>query len=561
MEILSAKNLSFTYPGEDTPALSNINFSVSEGEFVAVCGATGSGKSTLLSLLKREVAPMGKMTGEIFYRSTPLSSMNHKDSAFKIGYVTQRPEQQIVTDKVWHELSFALENMGLPSDEIRRRVAEVACFFGIEDLFDRRTDELSGGQKQLLNLAAVVVTRPDILILDEPTAQLDPIAASDFITMLKKLHRELSMTIIIAEHRLEEIIPASDSLLVMEGGRIIVFGKTRTIPASLRTNPRMLLGMPAAVRIYSELAVDGEDKDVACPLTVREGRDYILNNFRQDIKVRKVPEYTHKKDEALSFRDVYLRYSRDSDDVLRALSLTVYEGELFCVVGGNGSGKTTALLAASGLRKFYSGSIKVFGRDIRSYKNGSLYSGCLSMLPQDVDTLFLCSTVADELRDAGTGVDSLPFEFPKATLDRHPYDISGGEKQLLGLAKLLATHPRLLLLDEPTKGLDAWYKTKIGDVLRSLTASGITVVVVTHDIEFAAAYADRCALFFRGSVVSSDVPHKFFAENSFYTTSAARMVRGIYDGAITADDVIALCRANGRRNESKRSLLTGVGVT
>ncbi|NLN22951.1 MAG: ATP-binding cassette domain-containing protein [Clostridiales bacterium] len=558
MEILNAKNLSFTYPDEDTPALSNVTFSVSEGEFVAVCGATGSGKSTLLSLLKREVAPMGKMTGEIFYRSTPTSSMSPRDLAFRIGYVTQRPEQQIVTDKVWHELSFALENMGLPSDEIRRRVAEVACFFGIEDLFDRRTDELSGGQKQLLNLAAVVATYPDILLLDEPTAQLDPIAASDFITMLKKLNSELSMTIIIADHRLEEIIPASDSLLVLGSGHIIAFGKTRAIASSLRSNPHMLTCMPAAVRIYSELANDDDEDKIECPLTVREGRDYILRCFRQDIKMRKMPEYTHKKSEALSFRNVYLRYSRDSEDVLRALSLTVYESELFCIVGGNGSGKTTALLAASGLRKFYAGNIKIFGRDIRSYKNGSLYSGCLVMLPQDVDTLFLCSTVEKELRDAGTDADSLPFKFPKAILDRHPYNISGGEKQLLGLAKLLATHPRLLLLDEPTKGLDAWYKTKIGNVLRSLTASGITVVIVTHDIEFAAAYADRCALFFRGSVVSSDTPQRFFAENSFYTTSAARMVRGIYDGAITADDVIALCRANGQRNENKQSALTGV---
>lgn len=541
METLAVKNLSFTYPQCKKKAIDGITFSVNRGEFVAVCGATGSGKSTLMRMLKRELTPLGEMSGEICVNGTPLSDIDGRASACKIGYVMQRPEQQIVTDKVWHELAFGLENMNTPTDIIRRRVSEMACYFGIEDWFEKSVSELSGGQKQLLNLASVMVMQPEILLLDEPTAQLDPIAASDFIATVSKLNRELSLTVIIIEHRLEDVIPVSDKLLALEEGKLLTYGNTREAVAKLKKSPSMLEGMPAAVRLYSRF-----DIDAPCPLTIREGRDFIGCNFSNGISSAPVPRYTHADKPTLEFSEVFFRYSRELTDVLRGLSFTVYENELFCILGGNGSGKSTTLAAASALVRPYAGNIYVFGKRLKEYKNQSLYKNCLCMLPQDVQTVFLRNTVREELDGADPG--TLPFDL-SPLLDRHPYDLSGGQQQLVALAKVLATKPKLLLLDEPTKGLDAHTKKEFINVLKELKASGMTIVCVTHDVEFAADVSDRCAMFFRGEITSCDVPRRFFAGNSFYTTAANRMTRGFYELVSTVDDAEALCRENGRRAE------------
>lgn len=539
MELLAIKDLSFRYAGSDSAAISGVSFSVERGDFLAVCGATGSGKSTLLRLIKRELAPRGKAEGEILFCGKPLCELDDRKAAQKIGYVAQRPEEQIVTDRVWHELAFGLENLGLPTGVIRRRVAETACFFGIEEWFDKSTDELSGGQKQLLSLASVMVMQPELLLLDEPTARLDPIAAGDFINAVARLNRELSLTVIMISHCLEDVLPVANRVLALEGGRVAEYGETRKAVGKIKNIPSLAGALPAAARLYSRLGADCE-----CPLTVREGRDLIEHNFGSSVRALPPEEYVHSKNVALEFSGVYFRYSREQEDVLRGLELKVYENEIFCLLGGNGSGKSTALAAAAGLIKPYTGHIRVFGKKVTDREFAR--AGLLTLLPQDVQTVFIKSTVRAELADANVTEGALTQELDRL-MDRHPYDLSGGQQQLLALAKALAARPRLLLLDEPTRGLDAGAKAEFVSVLRKLRDGGMTVVLVTHDAELAAEISDRCALFFRGEIVADDVPRRFFSGNSFYTTAANRICRGYYDLVATVDDAARICLANGKK--------------
>lgn len=541
MEILKSENLTFTYPLCDKPAINNVSFTVNKGDFVAICGATGSGKSTLLRLLKRELAPLGEKSGSIYFEGVSQEELSADKAAASIGFVMQKPEQQIVCDKVWHELAFGLENMNVPQKVIASRVAEMAAYFGIEEWYEKKTCDLSGGQKQLLNLAAVMVMQPDILILDEPTAQLDPIAASDFIATLKKINRELALTVIIVEHRLEEIIPVCDKLLVLEKGELMDYDKPGAVISRLKDKLELLCAMPSAARLYHAVSGRGD-----CPLDIREGRAFIENSFKNDICSLPIVDYSCSKTPALEFSDVYFRYDKQSSDVLWGLEFTVYENEIFCILGGNGSGKTTTLCAAANLLKPYSGSVKVFGKKLKEYKNQSLYRECLSMLHQDVQTVFLKNTVKEELEDANAEAEMLPFDI-SYLYDKHPYDLSGGEQQLVALAKVLSTKPKLLLLDEPTKGLDAYAKNGLINILKTLKEKGMTIVMVTHDVEFAALCSDRCAMFFRGNIVSEGTPNEFFSSNNFYTTAINRMTKGYFDRVVTVEDAACLCLMNGRK--------------
>lgn len=538
MEILAVKNLSFTYPLQEKETLSDVSLTLREGEMSVLVGATGCGKSTLLRLLKRELAPRGERSGEVLYRGRALCELSPRQSAPKIGFVMQDPDGQIVCDTVAAELAFGLENLGMGRDEIAARVAEMASYFGIGDWYDRPTSELSGGQKQLLNLAAVMATDPDLLILDEPTAQLDPIAAENFIHTLAKINRDFSLTVLIAEHRLEELIPICDRLLVMENGRILHAGTPRDVVSKIDAASEIFCAMPSAVRLYHAI---GDMGDV--PLSAREGRRFLRTHCSNRIRAVDTARNSQRKPLALELRDVFFRYEKHAPDVLRHLDLSVYEGEILCLLGGNGSGKSTALSVIAGLLHAYAGSIRIFGKKQKEYKNQSLYRDCLALLPQDVQTVFLKNTVREELLEVGFRDEEFPFDL-SPLYERHPYDLSGGEQQTVALAKVLAGRPRLLLMDEPTKGIDAARRAELIRLIKRLQARGVTVLIVTHDVEFAALCADRVALFFDGRVVSVDTPDRFFSQNRFYTTAASRMSRDFYDRAVTVERVAELCRLN-----------------
>ena len=554
MELLRVEDMSFTYPTEQTRALTNISFAVNEGELILLCGASGCGKTTLLKLLKEELAPEGIRTGSVFYKGKEMAEVSRRESAAEIGFVMQDPDSQIVTDKVWHELAFGLENLGLPNDAIRLRSAETAGYFGISDWFNDDTDELSGGQKQVLNLACVMAMHPSLLLLDEPTGQLDPIAAAEFIATVKKLNTELGLTVILAEHRLEEVFPAADRVIVMEEGEIVSDARPCDTSAALKAAGRgqtVLPGLPAAMRLFEALGDEGRS-----PISVREGRDYLRDRCRND--VRSLPETPRENggETAVEVKNACFRYEKNAPDVLKNLSLRAKAGEIFAVLGGNGSGKTTLLDCLAGLSKPYAGTVKICGKKIKEYKNGSLYRGVLSYLPQDPKTVFVQDTLGEDLTalcravglpgdEAEKTVGSLTERFGvDGLLQRHPYDLSGGEQQKAALVKMLLSGPRVLLMDEPTKGMDAQAKLTLGDTLRKLRDEGRTVILVTHDIEFAAVYADRCAMLFDGEVFAQGTPRAFFSDNNYYTTAANRIARGFYDNAVTVEDIAALAEQN-----------------
>ncbi|MCQ2496395.1 MAG: ATP-binding cassette domain-containing protein [Lachnospiraceae bacterium] len=529
MEQIKVENLTFKYPLSPKPALTDINLTINEGEFVVLCGATGSGKSTLLRLLKQEISPRGEMSGKVHLLGN--DELTIRESAQKIGFVVQNPAEQLVTDKVWHELAFGLENLGCPPKIIAGRIAEIAGYFGIEEWYERPVAELSGGQQQLLNLAAVMTMNPEILILDEPSAQLDPIAASEFFTTLKKLNNDFAMTIIIAEHRLEELIPISDRLIIMENGKIKANDSPEKVISLIDKSDNIFSAVPAASRLF--IALNGNALMQKCPLTIREGRDFIRRNYSNAVQPAPCHEYSHSKNAALSFKNVFFRYERDSKDILKDADICIYQNEIYSILGGNGSGKSTLLKLASGILKPYSGTIKVFDKKIKDYKGKSLYTDTLSLLPQNVQSLFSHNSVREELADEDS-YKNLPFDIT-GLLDSHPYDLSGGEQQLLALAKVLEKHPRILLMDEPTKGLDAEKKAALGRILKELKSKGSTIVIVSHDVEFSAVYSDRCGLFFNGGIITENTPELFFSENKYYTTAAARMSSGYYERTVTLD--------------------------
>lgn len=562
------KDLSFYYPTEKKkPALSHINLKIERGQYVTVCGKSGSGKTTLLRHLKSVLAPHGKTEGEIFFEGKPLKDADLRTQSSRIGYVMQNPDNQIVTDKVWHELAFGLESLGMDQKTIRLRVAEMASYFGIQGWFHRNVTELSGGQKQLLNLASIMAMQPSVLILDEPTSQLDPIAATDFLNTVRKINRELRTTIIITEHRLEDIFYASDKVVVVENGQIIADDEPRKIGDFLKNgNNDMFAAMPTPVQIYYGVKKFQEEKtpemstdNVKCPLTVREGGDWLTHMFED-----KTPEITRVedkittdpdevKDPAVLVKEAWFRYEKDTPDVLKGITFQVPQNSLFAIVGGNGAGKSTTLKTISNICKPYRGKVYIQGKPVKKYKSGELFDHLLAMLPQDPQSLFVKKTVREDLEEMVSGKENEKkekIEKVAATchishlLEHHPYDLSGGEQQRAALAKVLLTEPKILLLDEPTKGIDNFFKLEFAEILKDLKKQGVTIIMVSHDVEFCAKYADLVSMFFDGSIITTNTPNRFFSQNSFYTTAANRMSRHIFENAITNEDVIELCRQN-----------------
>lgn len=582
MDCFTLENLSFAYEGSTENALKNVSMSFPEGSFTVICGESGSGKSTLLRCLKTSLVPRGRVFGSVLFRGNALSQTDAHTQASKIGFVSQSPEAQTVTDTVCRELAFGLECVGVPSDVIRRRVAAVVGFFGLNDIYRRKTSELSGGQKQLLSLAAVTALSPDVILLDEPTSQLDPLAACSFVEMLAQLNRETGVTVVMAEQRLENVLPFASNVAVLEGGRVVCCAAPSGIAGRLKkSGSAMLAAMPAPVQLFYALGGEG-----ACPVSVADGRaflkDYTFkhyniakNNSAENPKIGDgkdnpcgtlcaengsgVPHaaLTEKKsfsqrgckdgraEEAVRAEHCYFRYKKNDGDVIRDFSFSLRKGEFFALLGSNGSGKTTALKLLAGVKKPYFGKIHAFGR--------------IGILPQEPRLLFSKGTVRDEILCASADFGRIPAgdaatksaeqsdsevnkiaEMCKIThlLDRDPYDLSGGETLRAALAVVLAGSPDILFLDEPTNGTDSVFKAYLAQILRELRAKGVSVFAVSHDVEFCAEYADRCGLFFDGCVISDGTPKEFFSDGSLYAAAAARMSHGIIENAVTVKDIL-----------------------
>ena len=533
MDVFTIRNLTFAYPEQKKNAISDLTLSVRPGEFLVLCGPSGCGKSTLLRQLKTVLAPHGRRSGEILFEGRNLDDLDQREQAEKIGFVQQSPENQIATDKVWHELAFGLESLGYDTPTIRRRVAEMASFFGIQEWFYKPVTELSGGQKQLLNLASVMVLQPKVLILDEPTSQLDPIAASDFLATLGKINRELGTTVLLTEHRLEEAFSFASRVAVMDGGKLLCTGTPAEVGAELKSSGNaMFLAMPAAMRIWA-----ATDSKAVCPISVCDGRNWLLD-YAKTHELRPVPEEkknTPNGETVVSARELWFKYDKDLPDVVKGLSLELHKGEFLTLLGGNGTGKTTTLKLLARLQRPYRGELTI--------------TGSVGMLPQNPQALFVKSSVRADLLEILPKSERKTERLAQVVslcklaelLDCHPYDLSGGEQQRAALAKILLLHPDILLLDEPTKGLDAEFKQVFGQILRTLQASGGAILMVSHDIEFCAKYANRCALFFDGNIVTESEPKTFFSGNSFYTTAANRIARDVLPEAVTPEDVIVAC--------------------
>lgn len=582
MELYRVEHLTFAYPacglsdmqrgdgGREITVLQDCSFQVKEGSFVTLCGGSGSGKTTLLHLLKKELQPVGRLTGIIRYRDRELSDYAYGETAAEVGFVMQNPDEQPVTDKVWHELAFGLENMGVPSEEIRRRVAEISAYFGIDDWYEKAVEELSGGQKQLLNLAAVMVMRPRVLLLDEPTAQLDPIAAQNFMNMIVRLNRELGMTILLAEHRLEEALAVSDRVLVLQDGRLLHDGTPQQIARAIGQKERIYMALPCSARLCRALRDGGEEKPERAdgcseaekkaeadtiPLTITQGRQWLwarYGDIRKDdaeqdgyqdasktLSAKKERQVSgagdrtqeHRKtNPILECKQVWFHYKK-ACDILCGIQFRMNEGEIVSLLGSNGSGKTTFLHVIAGILHACGGKVRV-GAERVGY------------LPQNIETLFAADTVEEELRLVGAE----PSERLVSYRQVHPYDLSGGEKQILAWEKVLAGKPQLLLLDEPTKGLDAAARREVGIRLRALADEGVSVLMVTHDIELAAAVSDRCGLLFRGELLALGRTREFFHGNRFYTTAAARLSQNLFADVLTAEELTERCRTlDGKR--------------
>lgn len=483
MEALKCKNLSFTYPNSQAPALRDISFSINAGELCVVMGKSASGKTTLLKLMKKEIAPAGAVSGKI-------------EAFGKVGYVAQNVEESIVCNKVRAELSFAPANEGKSEEEIELAVAETASYFNLESKLEYDVSSLSGGEKQILNLASVMIMKPDILVLDEPASQLDPVWAERFADIIRKLHRDFSTTIIIAEHNANALFESADSILLLGNSKLLIKDKADAFVDYLRKNNNDMLGaVPVSMSLYNGAKTIGECSEL----------------FREK-QIKRLKKEAMPKETAVEIKSIYFAYEKGKD-TLSGLNLKVYKGKINAVLGPNSSGKTTLLKAIAGVCKPYRGRIKADGR--------------ISMLSQNVFDLFTKETCGEEADFEKFG-NLLEINDIK---ERHPYDISGGQAQRLALAKVLERNADIILLDEPTKGFDCVLKEKLASLLKELCKQGKTVLIVTHDIEFISRYCDVASFLSRGRVVSTKPRREFFSSLSFYTSSI---------GAITKTDLVSI---------------------
>lgn len=553
-KFLDCRNLTFFYPEDTSPVLEEITFSLDRGEIMVVCGESGCGKTTLLRHMKKNQNPFGEKTGTVFLEGHRLEEISARQSVEMIGFVGQHPEEQLVTDTVWHELSFAMENLGYPSEVIRKKTGEIAQYFGIASWFRQKVSALSGGQKQILNLAAVMVLKPELLILDEPTAQLDPISGEHFLKTLLQLNQDFGTTILLSEQRLESVLPMADKVMILHQGKNAAWGNTEKLPQLLQAARSKMScrlpvedALPVALRVFLEV----EKENINPPLSVGQGRQWLQKKGISLLKKKEYDEFCPKKADSkkksyvLEAKDISFSYQSGgiSQRVLEHFCLGISRGEIYGIVGGNGSGKTTALKILAGVVSPQSGRVKSKGR--------VLY------LAQNPKSIFTEITVWEELGEAfetwgsKTKKPLLSTEEMKEKIEKmlhwleltkqrhqNPMDLSGGQQQRLALGKILLMEPDIVLLDEPTKGMDSAFKKKFSSYLRELSQNGMAVVVVTHDLEFCARNTSHCGFLFDGALLSSGETRSFFEDSTFYTTQGRRMTEGLLPHCILWEDIV-----------------------
>jgi energy-coupling factor transporter ATP-binding protein EcfA2 len=543
MAFLKAKNLSFRYL-DDTFTLSNVNFSLEKGDFCLVVGKTGCGKTTLLRLLKTEITPSGSLKGEV-----KINGLDLKDyDSNKIVYMFQNPSRQIVSDKVYHEIVFGLEARGIEKEVMEAKLAEIVNYLDINDLLNKHTMELSGGEAQLVSLASLLVLDPEVILLDEASSQLDPLTRKKFLEILKRINQDFGITIILVEHNLEDVLEFTDKVIVLDQGKMLYFGVKDEAIDFLGNNEEYFNFLSKTLQISKHL-------NLGNLLHLKDVKEALKSKYKNEINF----EYEIKdfEKEIIKAEDLYYRYSKKERDVLEKFSLTVYDNEILGLVGGNGVGKTTLLKNLAGIRTFYSGKIEIAGKNIKKYKGNSLYKNLIAYLPQDPLTLFLKRTVGEDL---GYYVKSLDLDKDllnrlikkfriENLLEMSPYDLSGGELQKCAFTKILLSKPKILLLDEPTKGMDFSLREELKKILLALQKEGATIIIATHDLEFIASIADRVGIMFNGKVLSLTDSHSFFSNSNFYTTVASLASRKLYDKVITVPELVEIAMKNGIKDE------------
>ena len=547
LPLLKIKNLTYYYPETTRPALQNIDLTVEEGEFVLVVGGSGSGKSSLARALTGLIPDFygGRIGGQVLLKEQDIRTLDRRQITSTVGMVFQDPEKQLVMTSVEAEMAFGLENLGLPPSEMFRRVAEVASFLNLTALKTEFTANLSGGQKQKLALASVLAMQPGVLILDEPTSQLDPAAAEELFNLIKRLNEEMNFTIILVEQRLERCFHLADRVIVMENGAIV----KDAAPASAAAwqSARGLPFIPPVAALFARAGLP------SVPLTVKEGRQLTKKIFSRAAKTKTESPFENVKPErpataaaptapvpVIEVENLWFSYP-ESGEVLHGVNLKVNSGEFVALMGENAAGKTTLLKHLVGLLKPDRGRVLVLGQDTRR-TNPQALACSVGYLSQNPNDYLFQPTVADELQFTLTnlglpGSGSIDRTLEKLALESfraiNPRDLSSGERQRVALASVMVAGPKLLVLDEPTRGLDYALKERLGKLLQGIAGEGTTVLVVTHDVEFAAEYASRTVLLFDGRLAADGPKHQMLGGSMFYAPQISRLFRQIDDSVLT----------------------------
>ena len=605
MALIEFNNFSFAYMNSDgsesqVKSLDKINLEIDYGDFVLLCGPSGCGKTTLLTNLKKELMPAGRRSGEIKFNGTRVIDMDEISSACDIGYLFQNPDSQIVTDTVIQEIAFPLENIGLPTEEIRNRISEIVAFFGINDILHKNVNELSGGQKQLVNLCSLLVLRPKVLLLDEPMSQLDPIASYEFLSIVRRLNEEFSITVILSEHKADSIFPFIDKAVFLKEGKIEFVDNAHNICSEVIDDEIFENYLPAVTKIYNSLSVKYPSLiKLNTPLSIREGRrclniihddlikinDSNANSDNLDsINLHHINKKYHSQEKSgildkislggnknalINMNGIYFAYEK-GNLILKNVDFELEKGDFVSLIGGNGVGKSTFLQLLVGILKPIKGKVKYkkgiklayvhqnpmihFSKD--NVKEEFLESILESKLLNNSDVIFNKETYDNLLKMSneefiesdvlnGLEFDSIEFKFKELIeffdicdlIDKHPYDCSGGEQQKIVIVKALLQNADVLVLDEPTKGLDPISSKNLANILNSLRDNGITIIMTSHDLDFVANNCKRCLMLFDKDIQIDDDPKVIFAENNFYTTFVNRMVKDYVPEIVTLDDL------------------------